>query len=173
MPRKATVDRLIQKAAKTKRHADIKAAADANPFQPLKTTNSRRVIDIDPMITKEIIDYLAYQDAYASKHSNFKNEWNILFTTGIGTPIDEKNFRTRYFDKILKESGIQKPLSLHKMRHTHASILLKHGIDISVVSRRLGHANPTITYNIYVHVLPESMAEAGKVWSEIMTKKAS
>lgn len=173
IPRKAYVDKLIQKANKSKKQADIRAAANANPFQPLKTTNSKRVIDIDPLITKELIDYLAYQDAYASTHSNYKNEWDILFTTGIGTPVDEKNFRNRYFDKMLKESGIKKPLTLHKMRHTHASILLKHGIDISVVSRRLGHANPSITYNIYVHVLPESMVQAGKVWSEIMANNQS
>ena len=171
-PSKDKFEKLVAKANKTKKAADIKAAEKANPFQPVKTIHSKRIIDIDPATAQQISDYLNYQKTYAASHPNFKNEWNIFLTTSAGSPIDISNFRTRYFDKMIKAAKIKKPLTLHKMRHTHASILLKHGIDITVVSRRLGHANPSITYNIYVHVLPDSMAEAAKVWEKVLPATA-
>jgi integrase len=42
--------------------------------------------------------------------------------------------------------------SLHALRHTHASSLIAAGVDILTVSRRLGHANPTITLGVYGHL---------------------
>ena len=43
-------------------------------------------------------------------------------------------------------------ISLHALRHTHASSLIAAGVDILTVSRRLGHANPTITLGVYGHL---------------------
>jgi integrase len=40
----------------------------------------------------------------------------------------------------------------HALRHTHASILISEGIDIVQISKRLGHASPTITLNTYSHL---------------------
>ena len=55
------------------------------------------------------------------------------------------------------------------MRHTHATLLLKHGVNIKVISERLGHSSVTVTLNIYAHVL-ESMEEtAPSTWAQIMS----
>jgi len=40
----------------------------------------------------------------------------------------------------------------HDLRHTHATLLLEAQVDITVVSRRLGHANVQITADRYAHV---------------------
>jgi integrase len=40
-------------------------------------------------------------------------------------------------------------VTLHSLRHTHASILINAGLDILTISRRLGHSSPTITLNVY------------------------
>ena len=48
----------------------------------------------------------------------------------------------------------------HDLRHTHASNLLRDGVPVNVVSRRLGHAEPSITLNVYSHVLPGMQEEA-------------
>ena len=53
-------------------------------------------------------------------------------------------------------------MSFHAFRHTHASILIRAGVDILTVSRRLGHANTSITLNIYGHLmvdLDEALAD--------------
>ena len=39
-------------------------------------------------------------------------------------------------------------ITLHALRHTHASQLIDAGIDVVTISKRLGHANPSITLRI-------------------------
>jgi integrase len=40
-------------------------------------------------------------------------------------------------------------ITLHALRHTHASQLIAAGMDVVTISRRLGHASPTITLSTY------------------------
>ncbi|GAB6093167.1 site-specific integrase [Furfurilactobacillus curtus] len=46
-------------------------------------------------------------------------------------------------------------ISVHALRHTHASLLLYAGVSLASVSRRLGHANMTTTQKVYLHVIQE------------------
>ncbi len=46
-------------------------------------------------------------------------------------------------------------ISVHGLRHTHASILLFAGVSIASVARRLGHASMTTTQKTYLHVIQE------------------
>ena len=46
-------------------------------------------------------------------------------------------------------------ISIHGLRHTHASILLFSGVSIASVARRLGHSNMTTTQQTYLHVIQE------------------
>lgn len=46
-------------------------------------------------------------------------------------------------------------ISIHGLRHTHASLLLYAGVSIASVSRRLGHASMTTTQETYLHVIQE------------------
>jgi integrase len=48
--------------------------------------------------------------------------------------------------------SIELPVTFHALRHTHASHLIDAGIDVVMISRRLGHASPTITLKIYAHL---------------------
>jgi integrase len=43
-------------------------------------------------------------------------------------------------------------VSFHVLRHTHVSALIAAGLDVVAVSRRIGHANPTVTLNTYGHL---------------------
>jgi integrase len=42
-------------------------------------------------------------------------------------------------------------ISLHALRHTHASMLIAAGLDVVLISKRLGHSNPSITLRVYAH----------------------
>jgi integrase len=52
---------------------------------------------------------------------------------------------------------------VHGLRHTHITHLLRSGVPVHVVSARAGHANPTVTLNIYAHLLPGQQEQAANV----------
>lgn len=57
-------------------------------------------------------------------------------------------------EKYCTEIGIP-VISIHGLRHTHASLLLYEGVSIPSVSQRLGHANTTTTEKTYLHIIQE------------------
>lgn len=56
-------------------------------------------------------------------------------------------------------------MTLHSLRHTCGTILLRKGVPIEVISKILGHSKISITYNIYIHILQEQQVEALKTVS--------
>jgi integrase len=64
--------------------------------------------------------------------------------------------------QIAKALGDTAPprVRLHDLRHTHATLLLRDGQPVKVVSERLGHASPVITLQVYAHVMPGMQREA-------------
>lgn len=57
-------------------------------------------------------------------------------------------------ERHCKKLGIT-PISIHGLRHTHASILLYLGVTVASVSKRLGHSDMTITQKVYLHIIKE------------------
>ena len=61
-------------------------------------------------------------------------------------------------------TGLKLPfVTLHALRHTHASQLIAEGMDPITVSRRLGHASVTITLGVYGHLFSNSDDRAADV----------
>ncbi|MDY2937926.1 MAG: site-specific integrase [Fusicatenibacter sp.] len=59
------------------------------------------------------------------------------------------------YNKYLKENSMRligRTITVHALRHTHASLLLEKGVPIETISRRLGHENSKVTREIYLHV---------------------
>ena len=69
--------------------------------------------------------------------------------------------------EAMRKAGLS-GTSLHTLRHSHASELLSKGVPIPTVSKRLGHANPTITLSIYAHALEADELAAAKIWDDAM-----
>lgn len=57
-------------------------------------------------------------------------------------------------ERHCKNAGIP-IISIHGLRHTHASLLLFAGVSIASVARRLGHASMTTTQKTYLHIIHE------------------
>ena len=69
--------------------------------------------------------------------------------------------------ELMKKAGIE-GVSLHSLRHTHASELISNGVPITTVAKRLGHANASVTLSIYAHALEADELAAAKVWDDAM-----
>lgn len=76
-----------------------------------------------------------------------------------------------YLKKFTDKHGL-KPVHLHSLRHTNASILIASGVDLKTVSSRLGHSNLSTTGNIYAHVINSADAKASDALDHILVTKA-
>lgn len=84
---------------------------------------------------------------------------------------------TQKFQEIVRRynDGCEDPadrlpeIRLHDLRHTGASLLLAHNVDIITVSHRLGHAKPSTTMDIYSHAIPSRDREASDVLDRIVS----
>lgn len=133
--------------------------ADRTRASP-KTKSSERNILLDDDTVRILSQWKAYQTAYAAHYSGiYANLHRLVFTTGRGTPISMDNFRQRHWNAMCKAAGIP-GFGFHGLRHTHATLLLKAGVNVKVVAERLGHADVAITMRTYAHVLPTMQASA-------------
>lgn len=134
----------------------------------LKTENSKRKIKIDSNLLQLLKEFRVTQILYSKELLNFKNYKNTVFTNTRGNPICIDNFRKRYFNKLVEEANAPEGFTIHCMRHTHATLLLKNGINIKVISARLGHKSIEFTLSTYAHVLDEMEETAPLAWEKIM-----
>ena len=77
---------------------------------------------------------------------------------------------SKAFTKLVKEAGFP-DLTMHGLRHTHATILLEQGVNPTVVSERLGHASVATTMDIYSHVLPDMQDEFAKAVANLIKRE--
>jgi integrase len=79
----------------------------------------------------------------------------LVFSGGDGQPI-ARAWLHRAWRKAVAEAELPADTTWHLLRHTYASILIDGGESVTVVARRLGHANPSETLRTYSHLWPDS-----------------
>lgn len=78
-----------------------------------------------------------------------KNGKHVFHTKSGG--MLNRNDTDRTLKSMLKRAGIEQTPTLHDLRHTYASELIRNGVDMKTVSVVLGHKDIATTMNIYVH----------------------
>lgn len=63
------------------------------------------------------------------------------------------------YNSICEKAGIDNHQGLHTLRHTFASLMIRKGVDIKIISEMLGHSSVSFTYNTYVHLIEEEKAK--------------
>ena len=131
-------------------------------FKEPKTKHGRRSIKIPPSIIAELRAHWAQQQAQRLRLGLGRaGDGDLVFASWDGT-IRSPNATTREWVRALAENRLP-TISLHALRHTHASQLIAAGMDPVAISRRLGHASPTITLNVYGHLFANSDDRAAEI----------
>ena len=91
---------------------------------------------------------------------------DLVFPSGVGTPMSASNIRCD-FRKLIKASRLSK-IRFHDLRHTAASLMLNHGTPVLIVSKILGHSKPSITIDVYGHLIPSRQEEAAQLMDNLM-----
>jgi integrase len=81
-------------------------------------------------------------------------EQGLVFPSTVGTPLWGGNLN-RAFKATLQRAGLPKSTRFHDLRHTCATLLLKQAVNPKFVQELLGHADISLTLNVYSHVLPD------------------
>lgn len=134
-----------------------------------KTASSIRLIQFGNETLRQLSAHRKRQDIERLIPGWQEND--MVFPSLIGTPLDQRNLH-REFKGLLIAAGIPE-IRFHDLRHTAATLMLSNGIPLLVVSRRLGHAKPSITLDIYGHYLPGMQSEAAALMDELVTPIAA
>lgn len=132
-----------------------------------KTKGSKRKIKVDAETIKKLKEWKKYQRDYADSIGDlFVNDENLVFTNSFGKPLSASNFRRSYWRKLSLAANLPKDCTFHCLRHSHATNLLRNGVDIRTVSHRLGHASIQTTM-IYLDLLPDSQELAVEKFAKL------
>lgn len=109
-----------------------------------------------------------HQDQCHTERMKLGDAWqeqDLIFPSRVGTPTRPGKILSR-FKRLTKLAGLPE-IRFHDLRHTAASLMLNNGIPLIVVSRRLGHAQPSITLNVYGHMIPAMQEQAAELMDKI------
>lgn len=118
---------------------------------PPKTNSSIRIVTLDDYVYQKIVDLKHYY----SRFIGFNDNWYIFGGKTSLAPTTIERKKNKWC-----ELGNVKKIRLHDFRHSHATLLLSHGIPITVISKRLGHSDTQMTLNTYSHVVPKDEDKA-------------
>jgi integrase len=143
------------------------AAGKGLPFSEPKTRSGYRTIKVGETTLRDLQEHrqrMAVERAVAG--SNW-SENDLIFTSNRGTPFSQSNVY-KDFRRVLAAANLPR-IRIHDLRHTAASLMLNRGIPVLVVSKRLGHSNPSVTLNVYAHTSVDMQNEAASLMDEIVT----
>ena len=124
-------------------------------FDEPKTAKSRRTVKLAPTVVKSLRAHRSKQAAERLRAGIRYQDYDLVFATDTGQPLESRNLIKRHFKPVLKQAGLQETIRLYDLRHTCATLLLAAGEHPKIVSEMLGHASIQLTLDTYSHVLPD------------------
>jgi len=141
-------------------------------FNEPKTASSRRTIPVTAATIDALRVHRRHQSESRIRHADVWRDYDLVFSSEIGEPLDRKNLYRKPFKTLLKRAGLP-PIRLYDLRHTCATLLLLGGMNPKVVSERLGHSSIVITLDTYSHVMPNMQREAVEVLERLLAPPAT
>lgn len=118
-------------------------------LKDVKTARARRTIEIDEGLASVLRDWQKSQPT-----RRLGRDAHAVFTYTDGTRIGPTSALNDRFNAVIKRAGVRR-ITIHDLRHVHATLSLRRGVPVHIVSKRLGHASEGFTLQQYAHVLPD------------------
>jgi integrase len=128
-------------------------------FTEPKTKKSARTIPLPASVAMALRAHRERQEAEREDLGVEITGDSLVFARVDGSPF-YPSAASHSFQSIARKAGLDEGIHLHSLRHTHASLLLAQGENLVVISQRLGHAKPSITSDIYAHLMPGIQEQA-------------
>jgi len=116
----------------------------------VKTKTSNRRIDLGPSMMADLKRW---------KLACNPSKLDLIFPNASGQPMNHNNMTTRHFFPALEGAKVER-IRFHDLRHTYASIMIEQRENIKYIQSQLGHSSPTVTLNVYAHLMKPVNQEA-------------
>lgn len=128
---------------------------DTYDFTLTKNVSSIRTIEVDSETVELIRRFIDWKNNF-----NVETHKNTLFVE-VGAKIFNSTINN-HLSKMLKNLKIE-PITLHGLRHTHASILIANNVPLQVIAKRLGHTDTNMIQRVYGHLLEVTEDEGNRM----------
>lgn len=136
-----------------------------------KTRRSERPISLSAGMVRTLEEHKRRQIEHRLSIGTAYSDQDYVFAGPTGSPVDDANLR-RGFSRILKDAELP-AMTLHGLRHTSASLLLRAGESPKTVAERLGHSSTSFTLDTYSWVLPDVQQGAADALDDLIGERAS
>ena len=123
---------------------------------PPKTKAGNRTICLTGMAVAALEEHRG-----AATREGGDPQW--VFPSRAGTPLSVHNVHNRSWKPLLGRAGLPLSTRMHDLRHTCATLLLREGVPVKMVSEMLGHGDVAITLAVYQSVLLEVQRRSGRL----------
>lgn len=142
-------------------------------FKPPKTRKSRRTVPLPRMTVEALQNYWLQLCKERMRCGLGKPPRLSLVCCEVdGSPLDP-NYVSKQFGEVLKRIPDMPRVRFHDLRHGMATLMLKAGTQLKVVSDVLGHSKTGITGDLYSHVDADMKREATRRIDEMLQRAAS
>lgn len=132
----------------------------------VKSAQSLRTIDLDERTVQVLRSWRKRQLELYLQTGARADDSGFVFAKLNGDPL-HPDFFSQSFERLVAKLDLPR-IRFHDLRHTHATLLLKAGVPVKVVSERLGHASVAFTMQVYQHVLPGMQADAAATFGDMV-----
>ena len=136
----------------------------------MKTKTGRRSIDVPAELMARLRRHKLWQAEHAMRWGGeYHRDLQFVFPTRNGKPPAPDNL-THALRRLMKAAGIARAQPAHGWRHSMPIRLLEDGHDVVTVSRRMGHAKPSMTLDRYGHSTRRRIARRPRPWAKSWPK---
>jgi integrase len=134
-----------------------------------KTDASRRRITIDVFTVSSLREHFRRMEEEARALGSFVGPESLMFCHPDGRPLHPDTI-TRRFNRLVDNAAVR-PIRLHDVRHTYATLSLDAGINPKKVSDRIGHADVGFTLSTYIHRSTSQDSEAADLFADLLADR--
>ena len=122
-----------------------------------------RVVELDTATVGALRTWRARQAEERLLIGAGYQDLDLVFCRPDGAPYHPEAFSKTFDRRIHQAAFAELPaIRLHDLRHTWATLALVAGVDVKIVSERLGHSSPMVTWTIYQHVVKGMQSDAAE-----------
>ena len=160
----------IDLLAGTLRIASTRVVAERVVVGEPKTESGKRMLALDDETVRALQAWRRAQVGERLAAGEVWEDHGLVFVDELGRPPHPETM-TRWWREAVARAGVP-AIRLHDARHTAATVLLRAGVPVKVVSQRLGHADVAVTMRIYQHTTAQDDRAAADALAHALSGNA-